>query len=204
MNPLPGSFHHKDIQGCIIYFLISPHSAWSPSLYSISNQMWQKSFFSPSTATTNTNMTGWTQKSAGVGVEFSLRAQTKYPALLLQFKTGIWMQRRTFSPLSLIHFDSRWRSLAWLGICDCCQQELWMGRQAESRAHTHPHTRHKLRVSCSDFAPIRTLGFRLHWNKGIQLHTPHLLTHKSALCSGIKSSSLGLSMPAELKLKRQI
>lgn len=145
-------------RAALFFFLISPHSVWSPSLYSISKQMWQKSFFSPSTATTNTNTTGWTQKSAGVGVEFSLLAQTKYPALLLQFKTGIWMQRRTFSPLSLIHFDSRWRSLARLGICDCCQQELWMGRQAESSAHTHTHTHV---INSGSPAPILLLSAHL-------------------------------------------
>ena len=90
--------------------------------------------------TTCKNTTGPPWRPAGVGEEFSLGAQTKYPGSVTAIQERHLDAAVQFFPLTLIHSDSRWRSLAWLGICDCCQQELWMGRRAETRAHTHTHT----------------------------------------------------------------
>lgn len=85
-----------------------------------------------------------------VGVEFSLVAQTKYPGSVSAIQERHLDAAMQFFPLTLIHLDSRWRSLAWLGICDRCQQELWMVRQAEARTHTL----NKLRVDCTDVALV--------------------------------------------------
>ena len=128
--------------------------------------------------TTCKNTTGPPWRPADVGEEFSLVAQTKYPGSVTAIQERHLDAAVQFFPLTLIHSDSRWRSLAWLGICDCCQQELWMGRRAETRAHTHTHTHtlNELRVYCTDVL-VRTAGFRLHSNKGTHPHTPHLLTH---------------------------
>lgn len=93
------------------------------------------------------------------------------------------MQQCSFSP-ALIHLNNRWRSLAWLGICNCCQQELWMGRQADRGLWTHTHN--KQRVYCTDAARVTVAKFRLHLNKGIR-PTPLIgyRTHKSTVCSDI-------------------
>lgn len=101
--------------------------------------MWQEGLFHVilTCATTTCKNTAGQRVPAGIGVEFRLVAQTKYPG------SGTAIQERhldaamQFFPLTLIHFDSRWRSLAWLGICGCCQIELWMGRQLDTHIHTH-------------------------------------------------------------------
>lgn len=215
MNPLPGSFHHKDIQGCIIIiffscifivfqisrhkslkgfylliylFLISPHSAWSPSLYSISNQCDRSHFFPPPQP--RPTQTWQAERKSQQALEWNSVSQPKLNTLLCycNSRQASGCSGALFPPfLSFTSTVDDVRSPGLESVTAASRSCEWGGRQSRARTHT----RHKLRVSCSDFAPIRSLGFRLHLNKGIQLHTPHLLIHKSTLCSGIKSAHSG-------------
>lgn len=54
-------------------------------------------------------------------------------------------------------------------------------RVVNGEAVRHTHTLNKLRVYCTDVALVIAAGFRLHLNKGIHPHTPHLLTHRNLL-----------------------
>lgn len=69
--------------------------------------------------------------TASSRMEFSLVAQTKYPSSVTAIQDRHLDSATQFFLLTFIHFDSRWRLLPWVGIYDCCQQELWMGRQAK-------------------------------------------------------------------------
>lgn len=95
------------------------------------------------------------------------------------------------TPPPLIHFDSRWRSLAWLGICDRCQRELWMGSQAGARAHAHTHT-HVITST--------SLGVRVTFKQRNSAPHPSSAcpSHRAAtLYCALKSAHPGLPMRAE-------
>lgn len=54
-------------------------------------------------------------------------------------------------------------------------------RVVNGEAVRHTHTLNTLRVYCTDVALVIAAGLRLHLNKGIHPHTPHLLTCRNLL-----------------------
>lgn len=101
------------------------------------------------------------------------------PDLLQQFRKGIWMQQCSFFPLLSFTWTGNDVRLPGLESATAASESCeWGGGQHLSLSFTHTHTHTELRFDCTDFCSRVTVAkFRLHLNKGIHPHTPHLLTH---------------------------
>ncbi len=114
------------------------------------------------------------------------------------------MQQCSFSPLlSFTSTADDVRSPGLESATAASKSCEWGGRGARTHTHTKKHTHNKLRVYCTDVALVRAAGFRLHSNKGIHLHTPHLLT-RTQTYSIPRYKTCSLSLPAcQLTLKKK-